>query len=88
MNATDACFWKKKNRSLTAQLDPQIVSIEDLERFNRLEVVDMLLWHLGDFQQPHFPVVFDERATLQIPGIEKPKRRSSSFAIVGKTEPQ
>jgi hypothetical protein len=48
----------------------------------------MLLWHLGDFQQPHFPVVFDERATLQIPGIEKPKRRSSSFAIVGKTEPQ
>lgn len=50
----------------TFQLRPDVVRIEELERFHRLEVVDMLAGHLCDFQQSQLVLVLDEGAALDV----------------------
>lgn len=49
----------------TFQFDPQVVGVEELEGLDGREVVDVLLGHLGDFQQPQLVLVLDEGASLR-----------------------
>lgn len=48
------------------QLRPNVVGVEELERLHRLEVVDVLVRHLRDFQQPQLVLVLNQRSTLHV----------------------
>lgn len=45
--------WKEKSHAgfLTVNFNPQIIGVEDLESLDRLEIVNMLLWNLGNLKQ-------------------------------------
>lgn len=48
------------------EVDPQRVTVEDLELLDRLEVLYVLLWHLSNLQQTNLALVVDESSTLDI----------------------
>ena len=48
------------------EVHPDVVGVKVLELLDRLELVDMLLWHLGDFQQADGTLVVDYGATLDV----------------------
>lgn len=50
----------------SSQRDPQVVSIEDLELWNRFKFVYVGLGNLGNLQQTQFSFILDQRATLKI----------------------
>lgn len=50
----------------STQVDPQVVGVEVLELLDTLEVLNVLLWHLSDFQQTHLAVVVDQGTTLDV----------------------
>lgn len=49
-----------------SQVDPQVVSVEVLELLDTLELLDMFLWNLSDFQQSHLTIVVDQSSTLDV----------------------
>lgn len=49
-----------------AQVEPQIVGVEDLELLDRLEILDVLRGHLGDFEKTDSALVVDQRTTLDV----------------------
>lgn len=52
------------------QLRPNVVGVEELERLHRLEVVDVLVRHLRDFQQSQLVLVLNQSSTLDVgPGF-------------------
>ncbi len=52
------------------EADPQVVGVEDLELLDGLELVDLVLRHLGDLEQLGLALVVDERTTLDVgPGL-------------------
>lgn len=49
-----------------SQRNPQVVGVEDLELGDRLELVHVGLWNLGDLQQAQLPIILDQRAALEV----------------------
>ena len=50
----------------TLQIDPQIIGVEDLELAHGLEILDVLVWHLSDFEQTDPSIVIDQSTTLDV----------------------
>ena len=48
------------------QVHPDVVGVEVLELLDALELVDVLLWHLRDFEQASLALVVDDGATLDV----------------------
>lgn len=48
------------------EVDPQVVGVEDLELLDRLEVLNMLVGHLGNLEQTDVTVVINEGTALDI----------------------
>ena len=48
------------------EVHPDVVGVEVLELLDRLELVDVLLGHLGDFEQAHAALVVDDGAALDV----------------------
>jgi len=46
--------------------DVHRVGVEVLELSHALEVLDVLAWHLGNFEQAHLALVLDDRTTLDV----------------------
>lgn len=46
--------------------DPQVVSVEDLELFDGLEIVGMRRGHLSNLEQSDLSLVVDDRSSLDI----------------------
>lgn len=49
-----------------AEVHPDVVGVEVLELLDGLELVDVLLGHLGDFKQAGFTLVVDDGTTLDV----------------------
>jgi hypothetical protein len=50
----------------TWQVNPQIVRIEKFESLDGLEVFDMVLWDLCDFEESKVVLILHERASLHV----------------------
>lgn len=48
------------------QVDPQVVGVEVLELLDALELLHVLLGHLGNLQQSHLALVVDQGTTLDV----------------------
>ena len=59
------------NLSLTRQVHPQVVCVEDLELLDRLEVLFMVFGHLGHLQKAQLSSVLDQGSSLNVSPEEK-----------------
>ena len=50
----------------SAEVHPDVVGVEVFELLDRLELVDVLLWHLGDFEEAGLALVIDDSTTLDV----------------------
>jgi len=50
----------------SSKVHPDVVGVEVLELLDRLELVDILLWHLSDFKEADVALVVDNCTTLDI----------------------
>lgn len=50
----------------SVELRPNVVGVEELKGLDGLEVINMLVWYLRNFQQTQLVLVLDQRATLDV----------------------